>query len=144
LVRWAAPAGGWHEAAWLRLVTGRPVSGITTPYLSWCCTQWQAAGKEALLLIGDNAPWHVSRQVRAWMRTHHRAVQQRGGGVRMLACYLPIKSPWPNPIEPKWVHGKRRLVEPARLLTADDLRERVSAAFGCAHEPHLAISDNAA
>ena len=144
LVRWAEPAGGWHEAAWLRFVTGRPVSGITTQYLAWCCTQLQAAGKEALLLIWDNAPWHVSRQVRAWMRTHNRAVKQRGNGVRILACYLPIKSPWLNPIEPKWVHGKRRVVEPARLLTADDLRERVCAAFGCAHAPHLAISDNAA
>jgi hypothetical protein len=144
LVRWAEPAGGWHAAAWRRFVTGRPVSGITTQYLAWCCTQLQAAGKEALLLIWDNAPWHVSRQVRAWIRTHNRAVQQRGSGVRILACYLPIKSPGLKPIEPKGVHGKRRVVEPARLLTADDLRERVCAAFGCTHEPHLAISDNVA
>jgi transposase len=144
LVRWAAPAGGWHEEAWLRFVDGRPVSGITTPYLTWCCTQLQAAGKDALLLIWDNAPWHVSRQVRTWIREHNRQVKRSGRGVRILPCYLPIKSPWLNPIEAKWVHGKRRVVEPARLLPARELIERVCAAFGCAHEPHLTISDNAA
>jgi len=57
LVRWAAPAGGWHEEAWLRFVDGRPVSTLTTQYLAWCCTELQAAGKDALLLIWDNAPW---------------------------------------------------------------------------------------
>jgi hypothetical protein len=46
-------------------------------------------------------------------------------GVRIVACYLPIKSPWLNPIEPKWAHGKRRVIEPARLLTAEELIDRV-------------------
>jgi transposase len=144
LVRWATPAGSGHEETWLRFVAGRPVSGSTTQYLAWCCTKLRAARKEALLLIWDNAPWHVSHQVRAWSRAHNRAVKQRGSGVRILTCYLPSKSPWLNPIEPKWVHGKRRVVEPARLLPAAELIERVCAAFGCAHEPHLTISDNAA
>jgi transposase len=144
LVHGATPAGGGHEEAWLRFVDGRPVSGMTTQYLAWCCAKLQAAGKEALLLIWDNAPWHVSQQVRAWIRAHNRAVKRRGSGVRIIACYLPSKSPWLNPIEPKWVHGKRRVVEPARLLPATELIERVCAAFGCPHEPHLTISDNAA
>ena len=144
LVRWAEPAGGWHEEAWLRFVAGRPVSGLTIPYLAWCCTKLATAGKEALLLIWDNASWHVSQAVRTWIRAHNRQVKRSGRGVRIIACYLPIKSPWLNPIEPKWVHGKRRVIEPARLLPAHELSERVCAAFGCAHEPHLAISDNAA
>src|SRR5204862_3794896 len=42
LVRWATPAGGWHEQAWLRFVDGRPVSAITTQYLAWCCAKLQA------------------------------------------------------------------------------------------------------
>ena len=112
LVRWAALAGGWHEEAWLRFVDGRPVSTVTTQYLAWCCTELQAAGKEALLLIWDNAPWHVSREVRTWIRRHNRKVKLAGSGVRIVACFLPIKSPWLNSIEPKWVHGKRRVVEP--------------------------------
>ncbi len=144
LVRWAEPEGGWHEEAWLRFVEGRPVSGLTTQYLAWCCAKLAAAGKEALLLIWDNASWHVSQQVRAWIREHNRQVKRSGSGVRILACYLPTKSPWLNPIEAKWGHGKRRVVEPARLLPAHELIERVCAAFGCAHELHLTISDNAA
>jgi len=143
LVRWAAP-GGWHEEAWLRFVDGRPLSGVTTQYLDWCCQKLQAAGKTALLLVWDNAPWHVSGRARGWIRAHNRAVAQTGAGVRIVNCYLPSKSPWLNPIEPKWIHGKRRVAEPARLLTASELTERVCAAFDCPHEPHLATADNAA
>jgi hypothetical protein len=144
LVRWVLPSGSWHEEAWLRFVDGRPVSAVTTRYLAWCCTKLAAAGKEALLLVWDNASWHVSRAVRRWIRAHNRQVRRDGCGVRIIAGYLPIKSPWLNPIEPKWAHGKRRVVEPDGLLTARDLADRVCAAFGCAHEPHLAISDHVA
>src|SRR5207237_3935158 len=109
-----------------------------------CCAKLAAAGKEALLLVSDNAPWHVSRTVRQWIRAHNRQVKATGRGVRLVNCYLPIKSPWLNPIEPKWAHGKRRVVEPARLLTAQELADRVCTAFACLHEPHLAIPQKAA
>jgi hypothetical protein len=144
LVRSAHPAGGWQEQTWLRFVAGRPVSAITTEYLAWCCAKLAAAGQEALLLIWDNAPWHVSRAVRTWLRAHNQQVKRTGRGVRIIPCYLPIKSPWLNPIEPKWAHGKRRVVEPTRLLATDELIDRVCAAFDCAHEPHLAIHQNVA
>jgi hypothetical protein len=144
LVRWAAPVSGWHEEAWLRFVDGRPVSALTTQYLAGCCTRLEALGKTALLLVWDNAPWHVSREVRTWIRRHNRKVKLAGRGVRIVANYLPIKSPWLNPIEPKWVHGKRRIVEPARLLSAHELIERVGAAFDCPHELHLTLAQEAA
>jgi hypothetical protein len=140
----AGAAGDWHEEAWLRFVDGRPVSAVTTRFLAWCCERLEAAGKEALLLIWDNASWHVSRAVRTWVRTHNREVKHTGHGVRIINQYLPIKSPWLNPIEPKWVHGKRRVVEPGGVLSAHELADRVCAAFGCAHEPHLSISENVA
>jgi hypothetical protein len=57
---------------------------------------------------------------------------------------LPVKSPWLNPMEPKWGHGKRAIVEPARLLSAHEVADRVCAYMGCAHEPHLTIPDKAA
>jgi hypothetical protein len=31
---------------WLRFVDGRPVSSITTQFLSWCAPKLQAAGKK--------------------------------------------------------------------------------------------------
>jgi hypothetical protein len=141
LVRWTEPTGKCPEATWLRFVDGRPVSTRTTEFLTWCCAKLAAAGKEALLLVWDNAPWHVSRAVRQWIRAHNRQVKARRQGVRIITCYLPIKSPWLNPIEPKWVHGKRRVVEPDRLLPAAELIERVYAALGATDDDHLAIPE---
>jgi transposase len=130
-------AGKRDERMLLRFVDGRPVSGVTTQFLDWCCAQLAAQGKRALLLVWDNASWHVSKAVRGWIGQHNRAVTEAGAGVRIVACFLPSKSPWLNPIEPKWMHGKRRIAEPARLLTADEIAERVCACFDCRHEPHL-------
>ncbi|MGH2603256.1 MAG: transposase [Dehalococcoidia bacterium] len=129
------PAG---DELWLRFVDGRPVSAITTQFLAWCCDRLAARGKTTLLLVWDNASWHGSGAVRQWLRAHNQRVQ-REGGVRIIPCFLPSKSPWLNPIEPKWVHGKRRIVEPARLLSARDLEQRVCAALGCPLTDHLAI-----
>ncbi len=78
------------------------------------------------------------------MSSHNREVKRSGGGVRILPCLLPKKSPWLNAMEPKWVHGKRKVVEPNGLLSAHELAERVCAAFGCPHYEHLSIPENAA
>jgi len=130
-------AGQRHEDLWLRFVEGRPVSAVTIDFLLWCATRAQERGKHAVLLIWDNASWHDSQIVRSWVRRHNRAVKQGGHGVRLLVCYLPTKSPWLNPIEPKWLHGKRKVLEPARLLSAAEVVARVCAVYGCPHEPHL-------
>ena len=127
------------DQMWLRFVNGRPVSVVTIDYLDWCCRKLQAAGKEALFLIWDNAPWHASQLVRDWIRDHNRLVKQRGDGVRIIACYLSIKSPWLNAIEATWVHGKRRVLEADGLLTIHELADRVSDTYGCPHEPHLTM-----
>jgi DDE superfamily endonuclease len=141
LGRWTEPTGERPEATWLHFADGRPVSTRTTECLAWWCAKLQAAGKEALLLGWDNAPWHGSRAVRHWIRAHNRQVKISGQGVRIITGYLPIKSPWLNPIEPKWVHGKRRVVEPDRLLPAAELIERVYAALGAPHDHHFAIPE---
>jgi transposase len=109
----------------LRFVDGRPVSGVTTAFLRWVCGLLSRARKRVFVLVWDNAAWHVSAAVRSWIREHNRAVKQRGKGVRILECRLPLKSPWLNPIEAKWAHGKRAIVEPVRTLTPDELEERV-------------------
>jgi hypothetical protein len=136
--------GSQPERVWLRFVAGRPVSAITEQFLGWCCTRLQEDGVRVWALIWDNASWHVSKRVRAWIRAHNRQVKQSGQGVRILSCYLPVKSPWLNPIEPKWVHSKRAIVEPTRLLSAQEVADRVCAYVGCSHEPHLMIPDKVA
>ena len=50
---------------WLRFVDGRPVSGVTRRFLSWCAEELEAAGKKVLLLIWENASWHISREAMA-------------------------------------------------------------------------------
>jgi len=113
----------------LRFVEGRPVSQVTEDFLAWVCQRLAANGKKALLLIWDNAPWHVSKRVRTWIRGHNRQVR-REGGVRIVPCYLPSKSPWLNAIEPKWVHGKKAIAEPERTLTAQETKDRIYDYYG--------------
>ena len=114
----------------LRFVEGRPVSAVTTQFLAWL-TAWLAAdGKSALLLVWDNASWHVSQAVRAWLKAHNRRVK-RDGGCRVVVCPLPVKSPWLNRIEPKWVHGKRAMAEPNRKLSVAELTHRICAYYDC-------------
>jgi transposase len=137
LVRQWDEAGQRDERLLLRFVDGRPVSAITTQFLDWCCERLAEQGKTALLLVWDNASWHISKAVRGWIREHNRAVKHGETAVRIVTCALPIKSPWLNPIEAKWRHGKRWIVEPARLLTVDEIAARVCACFGCIHEKHL-------
>ncbi len=95
------------------------------------------------MLIWDNASWHISREVRRWIGSHNRSVKKgEKGGVRIITCLLPKKSPWLNAIEPKWIHGKRKVVEPDGLLGTYELAERVCSAFGCPHYEHLSIAEN--
>jgi len=120
----------------LRFVQGRPVSQVTEDFLAWVCTRLAAEGKKALLLVWDNASWHISQRVRDWIKGHNRQAKQQGG-VRILACRLPSKSPWLNRIEPKWAHGKKAIVEPERLLTAQEVQTRVCAHYHCDQEEPL-------
>ncbi len=123
---------------------GVPVSAITTQFLEWCCSRLQASGKTSWLLIWDNASFHVSKMVRTWIREHNSLVKAEGKGVRILPFFLPTKSPWLNPIEPKWVHAKRHVVEQDGLLTAKQLAQRICSYFGCSYEIHLSIPEQVA
>lgn len=76
------------------------MSAITTQFLEWCAARLQALGKRVFILVWD------------------------------FVCPLPVKSPWLNPIEPKWVHSKRRIVEPERVLSLREVEEQVCAALG--------------
>ena len=128
----------------LRFVEGRPVSQVTEDYLSWLCDQFAAEGKRVFVLVWDNAAWHVSQRVRRWLVAHNRRVKQEGG-CKIRVCYLPVKAPWLNPIEPKWRHGKRAIVEPGRKLTAEEVKQRVHDHYHCTPQELLKqITQNAA
>jgi transposase len=109
----AVPAGTCTD---LDKVRGRPTRELhnTTRFVEWCCHRLKARGKKALLLIWDNASWHKSPEVRNWIAAHNRQVKASGHGVRIVGCLLPTKSPWLNAIEPKWIHGKRKVLQSPR------------------------------
>jgi transposase len=142
LLRWVNENGQSDEKILLRFVDGRPVSDITIQFLEWCCQKLEDLRKRVLALIWDNASWHISKKVRAWIREHNRHVKDSGQGVRILVCRLPVKSPWLNPIEPVWMHSKRRVIEPNRTLSALELAERICTVCRCTHEDHLSVPEN--
>ena len=129
------PAG---ERMLPRFVGGRPISAVTCAFPAWAAGRLAADGVRVLALIWDNASWHISREVRTWIKDHNRRVKAVGAGCRLLVCRLPSRSPWLNPIEPKWVHGKRAVVAPERKLGAADLRQRLCAHYRCPLLPPLA------
>jgi len=118
-----------HEML-LRFVKGRPVSHVTTAFLAWSCDELLMRGKRVWVLVWDNASWHISQEVRAWIRAHNRQAK-RAGGVRILVCGLPTKSPWLNPIEPAWLHGKRAICQPEGELSMAELMDRICAHYAC-------------
>ncbi len=141
MVRWQPTTAPPQAEVWLRFVEGRPISGVTTAFLAWVCSKLEVLGQQALLLVWDNASWHLSQEVKGWIKEHNRQVKRERRGVRILPCPLPTKSPWLNPIEPHWVHAKRKVVEADQLLAAGELAQRVCDQFGAQHEPHLVIPE---
>ena len=119
-----------REQMLLRFVAGRPVSAVTCAFLAWVTARLAADRVRVLVLIWDNASWPISREVRGWIKAHNRRVKAEGG-CRLLVCRLPRKSPWLNPIEPKWAHGQRAVVEPARKLGATELKQRLCDHYRC-------------
>lgn len=130
LVRSIGSQPAWDETIWLRFVEGNPNSILTEHFLAWCCEKLQALGKSVLVLFWDHASWHISQAMQHWIRVHNQMVKKDGQGVRILKCLLPKKSPWLNPIEPMWIHGKRRIVEPDCVLSPQEIVERVCTTFG--------------
>ena len=127
-----------RERMLLRFVERRPVSSVTCAFLAWAAERLAAEGVQLLALVWDNAGWHVSREVRALIRNHNRQAKAAGVGCRLLVCRLPSRSPWLNPIEPRWAHGKRAVVEPERKLTGEELQQRLCQHYRCPILPPLA------
>jgi transposase len=90
-------------------------------YLHCLLEKTRLADKQVLVMIWDHASWHKSLAVRQWVRKHNREAKQTKSGIRLLPFLLPKKSPWLNPIEPMWIHAKRKVIEPDGQITASEL-----------------------
>ncbi len=128
------------EAVKVRFLKERPISAMTIEFLQWIGEELEKEGKRALLLVWDNASWHISKEVRSWLKQHNQEAKEKGG-VRIIRCQLPSQSPWLNPIEPHWRHGKRAICQPNGELTAEMIEQRVCAYFKSERLPKLSNKD---
>ena len=116
------------QERWLFFAEGQPDSDKTISFLQALLQIAKLKAKRVLVIIWDRASWHASKQVKLWVRQHNRQVRQEGG-VRLLTYLLPAKSPWLNPMEPIWLHTKRKVAEPAGPLSVKVLKERLCFLF---------------
>ena len=86
------------------------------------------SGIRVVIMIWDHATWHKSKRLRQWIRDYNLDAK-RLAEPRLLTFLLPKKSPWLNPIEPRWVHAKRKTCEPDGELTAQELKRRLATHF---------------
>lgn len=120
----------------VRFVEGRPVGDLTVQFLDWLCWGVAQEGKKVLVVIWDGPSWHTAEAVARWIEEQNRRAE-RGAGVRVDLCELPVASPWLNNIEPCWTHAKKAVMEADRKLTAAEITQRVCEHFGCALLPYL-------
>jgi transposase len=120
----------------VRFVEGRPVGDITVQFLEWLCWGAVKEGKKTLVVIWDGPSWHTAEAVAGWVDDQNRRAE-RGEGVRVDLCELPVASPWLNNIEPCWTHAKKAVMEADRKLTAAEITARVCEHFGCELLPYL-------
>ena len=103
----------------------RPNSDETLQFLQWIMHGAAALRRKIVLLIWDNASWHVARKVKRWIRRYNLGAK-RTGQPRLLVWALPKRSPWLNPIEPHWMHAKKRVCQPSNDdLSPHQLRQRI-------------------
>lgn len=112
LVAWPAAVDTLPQQVWLRFVEHRPVSPLTTQYLAWCCAKLEKVGKTALILIWDNASWHISKEVRSWIKA---AINRSGGkdrGCESFPATCPAKVPGSIALSPTGCTLSARLSNP--------------------------------
>ena len=103
----------------------RPNSDETIQFLHWIVLGAALERKKAVVVVWDNASWHVGQKVKRWIRRYNQQAK-REGKVRLLVWHLPKRSPWLNSIEPHWQHGKKRVCEPTdKELTPHELQRRL-------------------
>ena len=116
------------QERWLYFADGQPNSDSTILFLKALLAIAKQQAKRVLVVIWDRASWHKSKQIKQWVRQHNRQTRQEGG-VRLLTYLLPSKSPWLNPMEPIWLHAKRKVAEPDGSLSVNVLKDRLCAVF---------------
>lgn len=123
--------GAWCEEldeVFLDFAQGYPNSEQMWSFIIKLLALTRQLGREVLVLIWDNASWHTSKRIKQWIRWYNQCAKLTGD-VRLLVFWLPKKSPWLNPIEPRWGHAKKHVCEPSGELAAHELKRRIGTYF---------------
>jgi len=102
----------------------RPNSEMMWHFIMGLLEVARQENKAVVVLIWDQASWHTSQRIQRWIHAYNRLAKKHGEP-RLLTHLLPSRSPWLNPIEPRWLHAKRAVCEPDGYLLPDELRERI-------------------
>lgn len=102
-VRVATPPhnGRWTLFGSLNYATGAfhwqaYAKAVTATFLQFLAYLLEAYPAGQILLVVDNASYHTSKAVVAWLKEHPR----------IMLLYLPARRPDLNPVEPLWGHLK--------------------------------------
>ena len=109
-------------------------------------TTYQREARLLRKLLARARPGHVLQLMTSWRQQSGQfTVDYRREHKETIRAYdewsqLPrhIQAREPEPPRPP---AQRNVVEPARLLTAQEVAERVCAHFGCDHESHLTVAE---
>jgi hypothetical protein len=73
--------------------------------------QWhERRGHRCLVVIWDNASWHVAKVLRHWFREHNRAVDRQGFGTKIVPVTTPVHAFWLNEVETHIGHAKGKVL----------------------------------
>lgn len=116
------------QQTYLYFCEGQPNSEHTWVFIMGLLALACQAEIRVVVMIWDRATWHQSKRLRKWIRSYNQAARQ-AGQPRLLTFLLPKKSPWLNPIEPRWIHAKRKSCQPDGELPASELKRRLAVHF---------------
>jgi hypothetical protein len=128
--------GEWHQT-WNQRETWQHLKGVMRRYAG--------QGVRALVILWDNAPWHVAAWVHRLVTRYNRWAKRRGH-LRVLLVALPRRAPWLMPLEAVFRQTKRAVgprphVSLATLRGAVDRRlERRNAWVDQQHTAHRSKS----
>lgn len=116
------------DQVYLDFCQGQPNSEQAWAFVQRLLDVARQEGKRVVIIIWDHASWHKSKRLKRWMR-HYNRQAKHNDDVRLLSFLLPRKSPWLNPIEPRWIHAKRQVCEPDGDLSPEELERRLCSHF---------------
>jgi hypothetical protein len=92
---------------------------LTAIFVAERLRQHEQRGHTHLILVWDQASWHVARDLMSWVRHHNRQVERQGHGCKLVPVTIPVHAFWLNPVEAFIGHAKGRVL-PCRQFGSEE------------------------